>query len=1169
MMQSPDKAIRRATMVAKGLAKEIGPLPTGDHPKPPHPASMIPGVHVTGMGDEHTAIPDGYGDGGDVGDMPEPQKTVKAYKLFKTKNGKLYPLFVNANKPVPVGQWLAAEEGPQGKSQGRVKSTLGDLAYRPGWHSGDLPVATHIGAKSHADLKAPDTRPSNHVWAEVEHPADVDWQSVANSRARMNAKGEPIPNTAHITDQVPHGGFYRYKTNPNMSGNWLISGGMKVNRVLSDDEVKAINDAHGVADLPRRPGFADGGDVTSNPNFSQWFGNSVAHDNGVPRTYYTGTSKDKDFTSFNVGRHGAWFTTDPHEASQYAESNDSQGHVWENGRFQPTNTASRVIPAYLKAENPYTGERPEAISRAQNYKKAQSDWFDTLRAAGHDSWIPSSLKGNLAVMLRHPTQIKSAIGNSGAFDPKQKAIHKADGGDVEPTDETGFDVWHGTPHDFRAERLIQHPSGEQEHIVGTPEQLPDVPSGATVLKDYPWGRFRSQAIGSGEGNQAYSHGLYTAQRQSVAKWYKDMLRGVNEISLANESHKRNLPLSEGARAEMWRQSISDSNPSEASRNLQKINAEASQQPHAALANLINDYRNSNRGHLLHVRVNANPDHFLDWDKTLAEQHPHVQAALAADDESEGPIWREQFELKHHGHLTGKEIHGIIRDENTHQVRRMAAKGKPFIDFDAETARQLHEAGIPGVKYLDERSRSGTSNPMRNYVIFDPSIMDIKRKYARGGVVGHYGIGGYTSPDDSVVQEALKRVASPFSENPEHVQEALRIASTFQVPTGNKQSKQTGGYYNIKQPMGVSDVNPTIAPLGNVSMVPKKNISWEDLYNQGKGGSFINMGGDRSNLGKLTHINDKPLAWPVDLHAGPKYMREPNPGTIWANNITHASGFKNAVRRAAENGPVYGIYAPMGPQSVDSSHNMFDAVMAQIPGSNISKEDADKFDKDVKNASFLPASEKEKKEYVQELMSGWPGVLNAKEASEFARTLIGTHRSGIIKHMDKKTWREAGFPSIGMTRAAITDPEVLYAPGNMLGHRVVKFDPNNLEGIEEAFSHSTYTHPTAGQYVGDIPLVQRHYAAPDVIEQLLRKRTKKDEVIHPYSIDPGGRSAARKAFEEHKQIQPINQRMLDSVLLGLQRQKDYGFSSGDDIDHALKLARQQTPVPVAAKKKSGT
>ena len=57
MIDDPAKSIRRAVMVAKGLAKEIGPLPTGDHPKPPHPASMIPGVHVTGMGDEHTATP--------------------------------------------------------------------------------------------------------------------------------------------------------------------------------------------------------------------------------------------------------------------------------------------------------------------------------------------------------------------------------------------------------------------------------------------------------------------------------------------------------------------------------------------------------------------------------------------------------------------------------------------------------------------------------------------------------------------------------------------------------------------------------------------------------------------------------------------------------------------------------------------------------------------------------------------------------------------------------------------------------------------------------------------------------------------------------------------------------------------------------------------------------
>lgn len=193
-----------------------------------------------------------------------PQKTQKAYKLFRTKgDGKLYPLFVHADKPVEMGKWLEAEEGPQGKAQGKVKSKLGDLAYRPGWHAGDLPIATHIGGKSDPSLKKPDYRPDNHVWAEVEMAADKDWQAEANSR------GKGVK--AHITDQVPLKGFYRYKTNPNMTGNWLIGGHMKVNRVLSDDEVKQINDAAGTADLPRLA-KADGGSVFGGMTRDQFLG---------------------------------------------------------------------------------------------------------------------------------------------------------------------------------------------------------------------------------------------------------------------------------------------------------------------------------------------------------------------------------------------------------------------------------------------------------------------------------------------------------------------------------------------------------------------------------------------------------------------------------------------------------------------------------------------------------------------------------------------------------------------------------------------------------------------------------------------------------------------------------------------------------------------------------
>ena len=182
-----------------------------------------------------------------------PSKSVRAYKLFridKKRPGQLFPLFVNANQPIPMGQWLAAESGPI-TTGGKVKSKLGPLAYRPGWHAGDAPVATHIGGKNTGE-KAPSYRPDNQVWAEVEVANDVDWQSVANERARVGKNGKLVLSTAHITDQVPHGGMYRYKTNPNMRGNWIISGEMKVNRILSDAEVQRINESFGFHDLPRQ-----------------------------------------------------------------------------------------------------------------------------------------------------------------------------------------------------------------------------------------------------------------------------------------------------------------------------------------------------------------------------------------------------------------------------------------------------------------------------------------------------------------------------------------------------------------------------------------------------------------------------------------------------------------------------------------------------------------------------------------------------------------------------------------------------------------------------------------------------------------------------------------------------------------------------------------------------
>lgn len=158
------------------------------------------------------------------------------YKLFRVKQGQLYPLYVNANKPVPLGVWLKAEAGER-TPDGKVKSRLGKLAYRPGWHSGDMPVARHIGEKKVRADKLPSYRPDNQVWCECEVLTNIDYTSEAGK---------------HGLKRIPKNGGYWFKTNSNMIGRWYISGELKVNKILTDSEVNAINKKDGVFDLPRK-----------------------------------------------------------------------------------------------------------------------------------------------------------------------------------------------------------------------------------------------------------------------------------------------------------------------------------------------------------------------------------------------------------------------------------------------------------------------------------------------------------------------------------------------------------------------------------------------------------------------------------------------------------------------------------------------------------------------------------------------------------------------------------------------------------------------------------------------------------------------------------------------------------------------------------------------------
>lgn len=567
----------------------------------------------------------------------------------------------------------------------------------------------------------------------------------------------------------------------------------------------------------------------------------------------------------------------------------------------------------------------------------------------------------------------------------------------------------------------------------------------------------------------------------------------------------------------------------------------------------------------------------DKHKTVSDM---VKRAVSAD----SPVaeWRE-FGKSLHGIGTAKAgfVASILGrgDQPTLDARQVILQtGKPT----AEARLPMKRAGFDAVDRLaarqtalDPKMQSGLE-PFRQHLthhaIWDKAgdettthsdVMDAMRNAKDGGRIGKAGGGGKFDPDvvahaiaalgipghglDNVNPDfvkALQQVSTPFSSDPEVVKKALAISQGLVPPMSKKKGDSTA-YFGVGQAMAPDEVKTKIEDIPGVKPLEKKPMSWEDFYNQGKGGTIINVGGDRSNLGRLTHVNGKKLKWPVDLHAGPKYMLEPNPGAVWANSAAHTTSFNNKIKEAAKKGPVFGVYSPMSPTAVNSSHNMFDALMAQVDKSKISKEDAKEFDGMLKSGMHMEEADRQKG---MSAMEGWPGIHNPKESSEFARKLPGTHRSAIVDFMDRSGLMKKGFPSVGITRAAITDPDVMKMPGNMLGHRVVQFDPDKGAAEETAFKHSTYQEATPGKYIGDIPAVQRQYAMPDVMEQMTSRKdwAKPGLIVHPYSDASSGRSTARKMFEEQKQAQPVNQRMLDSVMTGLERQKDYGFKRGGAV-----------------------
>ena len=247
-------------------------------------------------------------------------------------------------------------------------------------------------------------------------------------------------------------------------------------------------------------------------------------------------------------------------------------------------------------------------------------------------------------------------------------------------------------------------------------------------------KFDMSKIGTGEGAQSYGRGLYFAESPGVAKSYRNGLTsGLSVPGYDSES-----PAEYAARlVKLW------GSPEKAMSILDNAGERMPTGRRLDFYNAIKDgsYKQSlemlPKGSLYKVDI---PDEavarMLDWDKSLSEQAPEVQEAL----HRAAAIRAEQ---------TGGAFGPLD----------MTQKGKEFLPSMGE--ERLRQAGIPGIKYLDEGSR-GAGEGTRNFVTFSdemPRILEVNDKPtgAQPWAPGEYGRPAY--PQAEALETARKNAVT--------------------------------------------------------------------------------------------------------------------------------------------------------------------------------------------------------------------------------------------------------------------------------------------------------------------------------------------------------------------------------------------------------------------------
>jgi hypothetical protein len=233
-------------------------------------------------------------------------------------------------------------------------------------------------------------------------------------------------------------------------------------------------------------------------------------------------------------------------------------------------------------------------------------------------------------------------------------------------------------------------------------------------------RFSNENIGAGEGTQVYGWGLYFAENPKVAEDYRNRLVDYSSPGRYSwqgqtwdgsdykspERHAVSLAYHQGIpfAKKIAKTGIEDSRLGEPYALEQ--GGETYYRRMLQVANSIKSKKDIqfSQGNLYTVDLDFDPDHLLDWDKPLRQQSPRVQQAL-------GEI------VKQRANITGAQFYRFYSPA-------YSLAGIAPADLAKQASQHLASLGIPGIRYLDQGSRT-TGKGTYNYVVFDESLIKIK------------------------------------------------------------------------------------------------------------------------------------------------------------------------------------------------------------------------------------------------------------------------------------------------------------------------------------------------------------------------------------------------------------------------------------------------------------